>query len=316
MKVECPSCQTTYNLPGEKVGPDGAHVRCSVCKHVFHVEPESTEDFPGFGDSGADAGWPVETPSQQGQDDGFAATLDDERQKDRFEDATVSSREFSSIDFGLEEKGSKGLSGRSIVLALLVGVIALGGTLGTAAYFFEFWPFAKKPASSAMENAPAQPAPPAAPKETVPDYADKLAFESFNNYPVENEKMGEAGKPAKLLVIEGKLVNRSPVTVGQVSIEATLIDAKDSPVASKIFLGGPKANFFELKNLGKEDLENRLNSNQERQLHNSRVKPGEEIPFQVVFVNPPENLKNFSLRIKDYFQVASEQPEQQSAPKK
>jgi predicted Zn finger-like uncharacterized protein len=37
MIVTCPSCQTRYRVPPEKIGPDGARIRCSRCHHVFAV---------------------------------------------------------------------------------------------------------------------------------------------------------------------------------------------------------------------------------------------------------------------------------------
>jgi len=175
--------------------------------------------------------------------------------------------------------------------------VMLVGVAGTAAYFFEFWPFAKKPVPSAMENAPAPPKPAA-------DYSAQLPFESYTNYFVDNDKVG------KLFVIEGKLSNKSPVILGQITIEATLLDAKEAPVVSKVITAGPKASNFELKTLNKEDLESRLDSRQEILLNNSQVKPGDEVPFMVAFVNIPDTVRNFSLKLKDYFEVAPEAPAQ------
>ena len=293
MKVECPNCQTTYNLPDNKVGSSGANVRCSVCKHVFHVEAPSPDDFPGFGESGATSGWPVKDEAEGFSVD-FSSQMEAERKKDRFEDAGVSSSDFSSIDFGKSEKATAGLSRKGRILAALLGVVILAGIAGTAAYFFEFWPFVKKLPTSAMENAS-----PAPQKESAPNYTAQLPFESYTNYFVDNEKVG------RLFVIEGKLANKSPVTIGQVSIDATLLDAKDTPVVSKVITAGPKASNFELKTLSKEDMESRLNSRQEIMLYNSQVKPGDEIPFMAVFVNIPDTVRNFSLKVKDYSEVAA-----------
>lgn len=39
MIVECPNCQAKFRLPDEKIGPDGAKLRCGKCRHVFTVEP-------------------------------------------------------------------------------------------------------------------------------------------------------------------------------------------------------------------------------------------------------------------------------------
>lgn len=301
MIVECPSCQTKYSLPDDRIGPDGANVRCSVCKHVFHIDAPEADDFPGFGDSGATPSWPVD-----GLEEGLAEDKETAgRKKDPFDDASLSSADFTSIDFGKSEKTSQGLSKRSLVLAIVLGLVVLAGIGGTAAYFFEFWPFPKKPATSAMENAATPPK-----KEAGPDYSAQLPFESYTNYFVDNDKVG------KLFVIEGKLSNKSPVILGQITIEATLLDAKENPVVSKIFTAGPKATNFELKTLNKEDLENRLASRQEILLNNSQVKPGDEVPFMVAFVSIPDTVRNFSLKLKDYFEVAPQAQGQPPAQKK
>lgn len=311
MKVECPNCHTTYNLPDDKVGPAGATVRCSLCKHVFHVDETPTDDFPGFGESASD-GWPVDVQDRSGQErsaeDDFAAALDSERMKDPYDDVGVSSSEFASIDFGKpEKKKGAGLTRKGIILAAALGLVALVGVAGAGAYFFEFWPFAMKPAPSAMENAetPGAPAKPAA-----PDYTSQIQITSHNNYFVDNEKTG------KLFIIEGKLVNKSPVVVGQISLDAALLDAKDAPVVSKEFLAGPKASNFELRTLGKEDLESRLSSRQEIMLNNSAVKPGEEVPFMVAFIAIPDTVRNFTLKVKNYFEVAPPGQNQQPEAKK
>ena len=42
MKVTCPNCKTTYNLPDDKVHP-GAKLRCTVCRQVF--APPKRENY-------------------------------------------------------------------------------------------------------------------------------------------------------------------------------------------------------------------------------------------------------------------------------
>src|SRR5512145_1974522 len=103
MIVECPSCQTKYSLPDDRIGPDGANVRCSVCKHVFHVDAPEEDDFPGFGDSGATPSWPVDGLDEELAQDKETAG----RKKDPFDDASLSSADFTSIDFGKTEKSSQ-----------------------------------------------------------------------------------------------------------------------------------------------------------------------------------------------------------------
>lgn len=45
----CPECKTRYRLAREKVGPQGARIRCSRCKTVFRVQPPKPAEAPGTG---------------------------------------------------------------------------------------------------------------------------------------------------------------------------------------------------------------------------------------------------------------------------
>lgn len=56
MIVECSHCQTKFNLPDDKLKPEGVKIRCTRCKNVFNVPP------------------PTESLSL---DDSFSADLDD-----------------------------------------------------------------------------------------------------------------------------------------------------------------------------------------------------------------------------------------------
>ncbi|AMK09906.1 DUF3426 domain-containing protein [Pseudodesulfovibrio indicus] len=45
MIVTCPNCETSYNLPDEKIPAGGAKVKCSKCAHVFKAElPPATPE--------------------------------------------------------------------------------------------------------------------------------------------------------------------------------------------------------------------------------------------------------------------------------
>jgi len=306
MKVECPNCQTTYNLPDDRVGQDGATVRCSVCAHQFHVDAPTPEDFPGFGDTGASPIWPVQGDDDSDVEGDFATHLDAQRKKDPFVDPELPAGEFSSTDFATIEFGQQdkpetgGMSRKTLILAVLLGLVVLAGIGGTAAYFLEVWPFVGKAPTSAMENAPAtssgQPKAEAVPP--APSYLASLSIESHDHYFTENEKIG------KLFVIVGKIVNKSPVVVGQVKIDSTLRDAADAPILNKTITAGPKASNFELKTMAQNDLESRLNSVQEILLNNGSVKPGDEIPFMFVFPNVPDNVNSYSLKVTDYQELA------------
>ena len=56
MIVTCPSCQTRFRFPPDRIGPAGARIRCSRCRGVFAVSPR--------GEARADRGeQPEEPPS-------------------------------------------------------------------------------------------------------------------------------------------------------------------------------------------------------------------------------------------------------------
>jgi len=183
--------------------------------------------------------------------------------------------------------------------------LILAGIAGTAAYFFEFWPFAKKAPTSAMEQAKTPPA-----KPEQPDYPSQIQIASHEYYFVENDKVG------KLFVISGKLVNKSPLVLRDIEMEASIMDAQDKPLDTISFVAGPKASNFELKTLNKEDLESRLTSKQEIMLYNGEVKNGDEVPFMVAFIKPPDTMKNYSLKIKSFAKVVTTDAKPEGQEKK
>lgn len=307
MKVECPNCQSTFNLPDDKVGPDGARVRCGVCKHVFTAELPPSNDFPGFGDSGASPVWPV-----SGEEE-FQPVIDEKR-ADPYDSLSVSSKDFASIDFGSAPVTSGSSRKKTIMLlAILIAlfVVCVGGS---AAYLFDFWPFAKKTVStSVMEEAlPPGTQPGAAqtpPQAAAQNFLESIQFSHYEHNPVDNEKIGN------MLVISGKLVNNSPGTLGQIKIQADLLGADEKVMDSQVITAGPTLSLVDLKVLPLADLQARLNSIQDIMLHNGRVRPGDEVPFMVVFSKIPEGTKNFSLKIADYLEVATVPASDQPAAK-
>ncbi len=46
MIASCPGCKTRYRLSPEKIGPQGARIRCKKCGEVFKVNPPSEEAAP------------------------------------------------------------------------------------------------------------------------------------------------------------------------------------------------------------------------------------------------------------------------------
>ncbi|MBZ5712455.1 zinc-ribbon domain-containing protein [Nannocystis pusilla] len=47
MIIRCTKCSTEFDLDPSQVGPEGVTLRCSVCSHMFHAEPEPDPDVGG-----------------------------------------------------------------------------------------------------------------------------------------------------------------------------------------------------------------------------------------------------------------------------
>jgi predicted Zn finger-like uncharacterized protein len=61
----CPQCQTRYRLAREKIGPQGARIRCSQCQTIFRVQsPEGTPPTPPEAKPSPVASAPPANPAQ------------------------------------------------------------------------------------------------------------------------------------------------------------------------------------------------------------------------------------------------------------
>ncbi len=48
MIIRCPECSTGFNLPDERVTPDGTKLKCSRCEHVFRVREDAAGEVEIF----------------------------------------------------------------------------------------------------------------------------------------------------------------------------------------------------------------------------------------------------------------------------
>lgn len=84
-----------------------------------------------------------------------------------------------------------------------------------------------------------------------------------------------------------------------IRIEAALYDAEGKTLVSKQQLAGGRVSLFQLQMLGEQELEQALTSKIDIMSNNTNVAPGGEVPFMVVFYNPPDNAAEYGVKIID-----------------
>ncbi len=247
MEIQCPQCQSRFNLPDSVLRPN-VKLRCSVCKHVFPY----TGPVPETEQVSADAG-----------------DLDD-----------------FSIDNAPTQKddGEKGKGKKTkIIISVLVLILCLGG--GGAAWWFIF-------------KEPQKPAPTAA---EIAKSVELMTMRDVRQYYVKNEKIGD------IFVVEGKVVNEFPVPKELIEVEAAIYAPNKSTLMSKKQLAGTALSLFQLQVLGEDELESFLHNEIEILTKNTNVPKGGEVPFMVLFYNPPPEVAELGVKVLSAKDVKQEQ---------
>ena len=337
MIVQCPNCQAKFKLPDGKVGPAGAKLRCGKCRNVFHVEPPAPPEADGLADFDFPDDL-APTPPRAGAAGGGAIMPDDGVPAGLFHsesyDGTATSKKKRDPEpdveddfpgapvkpgFSLDDVADLSLSGgrpskeRRKRLLIIGGVLVFLVVVTLAAvHFLDLWP-GRKAAKDAAQTAPAEtatpageaakpadkaaaPATPAAPGAQKPEEAAKvkdIMLQNVRQYYVSNEKAGQ------LFVIEGKAVNNFKAPKEMIKLEASLFDEKGGTLAAKEELAGNTVSLFQLQVMTRDELKNALASQVGVLTNNTNIAPAGEVPFMMVFFDPPEAVKEFGVKVID-----------------
>ena len=307
MNVTCPQCHTVYRLPDDKV-KTGVKLRCSVCRHIFALPSDerptpsdrqelslddgerkiavdggrmekSSPDY-GSGELSLDGG-----PSSSG----LSLAVDDEPKPRATErravqglrlDGAGSAESFGGLD--MPRKRRSPLSG--IFMLLVCAALGGGG----------WWMWQNTPYLDGLKGLIApyiglEMADASDPLSLV----SKLELRDVRQYQIKNEKVGQ------LIVIEGKVRNNFPTARELIRLEAELYDASGNMLASRQQLAGNSMSSFQLEVLDKEELDKALNNKLDIVEANTNVLPGSEVPFTVVFVEPPAEASDYKVRIAE-----------------
>ncbi len=118
-----------------------------------------------------------------------------------------------------------------------------------------------------------------------------MTMRNVRQYYVKNEKIGD------IFVVEGKVVNEFPEPKDLIEVEAAIYAANKSVLMAKKQLAGTVLSLFQLQVLGEEELESFLHSEIEILTKNTQVPKGGEVPFMVLFYNPPAEVAEFGVKI-------------------
>ncbi len=270
MFITCPNCSTKYNLP-DSMFKSGAKARCTVCKHMFGLERPEDE---------VDAGVDALVSAKSGKQEGDSANVRGGHGADESLEDIIGAADGFNLDAPAKKSAKK--RGKA-VWVLLVLVLFAGAAAGVYVYM---------PQLLSMSETALEPSPNATAGEVAAtDSIKHLALRNIRQYYQPNEKVGQ------LFVIEGKVVNNFKVAKELIKVEATLFDANNVTLTSKQQYCGVSVSLFQLQVLGQQELESALNNKIEILTNNTNVAPGQEVPFMVVFYNPPATVAEFGVKV-------------------
>ena len=169
---------------------------------------------------------------------------------------------------------------KKVLFLALLALVILGGGAGGGRWWYS---------KGKTESIPAV----ASSAIPLAQKVEKLSMRNVRQYYVTNEKIGP------ISVIEGKVINGFPTPKELIEMEAALYGQDKSPLISKKQFAGTLLSLFQLQVLGEKELEAFINNKLEVLANNTNIPPGGEVPFMVLFYNPPPTVTEFGVKIVD-----------------
>ncbi len=240
-------------------------VKCPSCSSRFNLADNVARPNAKLRCSVCKNVFTIDAPPRPDDDqmpDGAGGTIPDDMDLDL--DGNSSS--------GNEAK-PKGKKGKLFVL-LFVLVLLCGGGAGGWWYYTQYM----------VEATPED-------STTLAKSVELMTMRNVRQYYVENEKIGS------VFVIEGIVVNEFPVAKDLIEVEAAIYGQDKTALMLKKQLAGTVLSLFQLQVLGEEELEAFLSNQIEILSRNTNIPPKGEVPFMVLFYNPPPDVAEFGVKI-------------------
>lgn len=277
MIVQCPNCDTKYRLDETLLGKDGEQVRCTRCSHVFRVNPPRPIDD--------------EIDVVQDEDFDWLKDMDVAGGAEKIEDEVPA----PAKDFGPGYEIKDGTIAVEIqstepkriraVTWVIIAIALVSLIFGVVLYYPKLqdtvrpWIGSEAPEEVRQEQ------------HLGEEQISQISLQNVRQYFVSNEKIGQ------LFVIEGKAHNAFSSPMELIKIEASLFDAQGKVVERRELLAGNTVSLFQLQILSEEELQAALQAKVGILSNNTNLRPGMDVPFMVVFPNPPESVQEYGLKV-------------------
>lgn len=288
MIVQCPNCDTKYRLEEAFLGQSGVRVRCSRCSHVFAIVPPASAQDAADAVNAADVisdsefQWSKDMNGAGGAEAGEAGEAGEAPEP---EPAVGPKYEKKDGNITLEIQSSEQPRAKAVTW-VVAGIALVSLALLSLLYFSNVKDFIRSWFPSDEPGQPAQQA-----EVLGGDQVSLISLQNVRQYFVTNEKIGQ------LFIIEGKARNDFSTPMELIKIEASLFDGQGQVVERKEFLAGNTASLFQLQIMSDEELQAALQAKVGILSNNTNLRPGMDVPFMVVFPNPPEAVQEYGLKI-------------------
>lgn len=328
MIVECEECESKFNLDETLLSPGGSKVRCSTCKHVFTAYPpeavqeEAPED--DFFDEDLEETLALESrPAFDAEDEvseeefgkAFEEAMEDsetvqtmspdhipEEEDEEPVDLEEAMERAAQIEEEVTREGAerqhaeaptvaidrkeiaptkkkkiKPPRSKVLPIVLILILLVLGGGVGLVFFAPEYLPgflsFLK----------------PVQKQEATDVGVRRLSFKGVNGSFVQSEKLGQ------LFVVKGMVTNNYPKSRRFILIKGAILDSNGKVIKRNVVYAGNPFTEMELTGFTLEEIKRRSKTRLGLKRMNFNIKPGESIPFMIVFERLPENLSEFTV---------------------
>lgn len=303
MLVQCPRCQTKYNLDESVIPAEGSNVQCSRCSHQFRVEAPAAAQVLQLTDAlpaEAEETPPPPPPPAMGggmdflDEDGPAAGglgFDDDFDDD-------------------EESGGGGVVKKilvTLIILILIALLAVGGLVYLKFYqglaldedylgidLTKYIPMVEmlRPAAETEPQPQTEPDKPAREAKPTGEPGNKRIHLSGVK-----GRFVDLPNADRIFVLSGQVKNAYGYPVSEIKLRGLLHTKEQRNAVDAVVFSGHVLTDQELKSLSRSVIEGILGSPVDKDGAELGLATGESIDFMIVFFDLPENLVEFTVEV-------------------